>query len=254
MTLQCQSGTICCHTASYYAIANLESLLAGSGNFFTFALGCPGLQQTAQSSWTPDNVPKSTALNYYHEHFCPWTKGHQCGIFCQEVTFLHFNLQLNLCDTAGLEQHATLTRSHYLLSQAVLIVYSVNDEESLSQAIEILKFAKIHAQGACFILITNKIDLEPTFTEDELRSSIPENAFVLKFRTSALTGEGIQDMLHKLASHLNKKATPMKSIGRSCFGNCNDTSASYNGDAGVVRLQFEDVHQRRRRRRKCCSS
>ena len=166
----------------------------------------------------------------------------------------HFNLQLNLWDTAGLEQHATLTRSHYLLSQAVLIVYSVNDEESLSQAIEILKFAKIHAQGACFILITNKIDLEPTFTEDKLRSSIPKNAFVLQFRTSALTGEGIQDMLHKLASHLNKRATPMKSTGRSCLGNCNDKSASYNLDAGVVKLQFEDAHQRCRRRRKCCSS
>ena len=166
----------------------------------------------------------------------------------------HFNLQLNLWDTAGLEQHATLTRSHYLLSQAVLIVYSVNDEESLSQAIEILKFAKIHAQGACFILITNKIDLEPTFTEDKLRSSIPKNAFVLQFRTSALTGEGIQDMLHKLASHLNKRATPMKPTSRSCLGNCNDKSASYNLDAGVVHLQFEDTHQRRRRRRKCCCS
>ncbi|KAM7445417.1 hypothetical protein ABFA07_006167 [Porites harrisoni] len=163
-------------------------------------------------------------------------------------------IKFNLWDTAGLEQHATLTRSHYLLSQAVLIVYSVNDEESLSQAIEILKFAKIHAQGACFILITNKIDLEPTFTEDKLRSSIPKNAFVLQFRTSALTGEGIQDMLHKLASHLNKRATPMKSTGRSCLGNCNDKSASYNLDAGVVQLQFEDTHQRRRRRRKCCSS
>lgn len=193
-------------------------------------------------------------MNYCHEYFCPQAKGHGCDIFCQEVTFFHFNLQFNLWDTAGLEQHATLTRSHYLLSQAVLIVYSVNDEESLSQAIEILKFAKIHAQGACFILITNKIDLEPTFTEDKLRSSIPKNAFVLQFRTSALTGEGIQDMLHKLASHLNKRATPMKPTGRSCLGNCNDKSASYNLDAGIVHLQFEDTHQRRRRRRKCCSS
>ena len=100
-------------------------------------------------------------MNYCHEYFCPQTKGHGCDIFCQEVTFFHFNLQFNLWDTAGLEQHATLTRSHYLLSQAVLIVYSVNDEESLSQAIEILKFAKIHAQGACFILITTSSRYSP---------------------------------------------------------------------------------------------
>ena len=164
-------------------------------------------------------------------------------------------MQLNLWDTAGLEQHASLTRSHYLLSQAVLIVYSVNDQDSLNQATDVLNFAKIHARGACFILVRNKIDLDPTFNENVSLASIPDSAFVLQFRTSALTGEGIQEMLREMALHLLKKATPMKSIGRSCLQGCEgQNSASYSSDAGVVKLEFEDVADRTRRRRriKCC--
>lgn len=167
-------------------------------------------------------------------------------------------MQLNLWDTLGLEQHATYTRSHFLLSQAVLIVYSATDKDSLSEAVQLLTLAKIHAQGACFILVRNKIDLEPSFNEDELHeemASVPDSAFALQFRTSALTGEGIQEMLEKMAIYLLKKATPMKSLGRHslCTQGCYGVGASYSRDGtAVVQLQFEEKETPPRRRRKCC--
>lgn len=164
-------------------------------------------------------------------------------------------MQLNLWDTLGLEQHAKLTRSHFLLSQAVLIVYSVTDKDSLSQAAELLSFAKIHAPGACFILVRNKIDLDPTFSEDDVRALLPDNAFALQFETSGLTGEGIQQLLEKTSSHLLKKATPMKSIGRlRSSEKCHGNSASYIGDGSVVKLEFEETVNKPRKRRKCCST
>ena len=171
------------------------------------------------------------------------------------VSNFHFTLQLNLWDTLGLENYAKYTRSHFLLSQAVLFVYSVTDEDSLSQAAELLQFAKIHAQGACFILIRNKIDLDPTFTEEDVMEPIPRNAFSMQFQTSALKGEGIQDMLKEIASYLLNKATPMKSIGRSCLDEDGSPShcASYVKQE-TVKLEFEVNEAGPRRRRKCCST
>lgn len=166
-------------------------------------------------------------------------------------------MQLNLWDTLGLETHAKLTRSHFLLSQAVLLVYSATDKDSLSQAADLLPLAKIHAQGACFILIRNKIDLEASVSEDDAMESISPNAVALQFRTSAVTGEGVMEMLQSVASHLVKKATPMKSIGRStCLEGCSGVSAAHfsrNGDNGIIALQIDDDANKPRRKRKCCS-
>lgn len=163
-------------------------------------------------------------------------------------------MQLDLWDTLGLEKHAQLTRSHFLLSQAVLFVYSSTDKDSLSQAAELLTLARVHAQGACFILIRNKIDLDPTVSEEDVMASIPNNAFALQFRTSALSGEGIQEMLQATAAHLLKNATPMKSIGRSlCSDRCHGNRTSYSKDKSIVILEFEEEPVRRRWWR-CCST
>lgn len=135
-------------------------------------------------------------------------------------------------------------------------MYSATDKDSFNQAIELVNFAKIHAQGACFILVRNKIDLDATISEEDVMASIPQNAFTLQFRTSAVTGEGIQEMLQSLASHLLKKATPMKSIGRSeCLDSCS-TGASvqytHNGSNDIITLQIEDSANSQQRKKKCC--
>lgn len=164
-------------------------------------------------------------------------------------------LQFNLWDTLGLEHYAKLTRSHFLLSQAVLFVYSATDKDSLSQAADLLAYVKIHVQGACFILIRNKIDLDATVSEDDVARSIRSDAYALQFSTSALTGEGIQEMLQSVASHLLKKATPMKSIGRSFNGHSSYATAqkyTCNGPNNIVTLEIEDTNVPRRRK-KCCS-
>ena len=119
----------------------------------------------------------------------------------------YFVTQLQLWDTLGMEEYAQYTRSHFLLTQAVLFVYSVTDKDSFKQVLELLPLAKANAQGACYILVRNKIDLTPTFSEDEI-----PGAFVLQFSTSALNGTGTNEMLGKIATHLHLNATPMKSI------------------------------------------
>ena len=133
-------------------------------------------------------------------------------------------------------------------------MYSATDIDSLSQAAELLPLAKLNAQGACFILIRNKIDLEATVSED-VTNAISTDAFALQFSTSAVTDEGIEEMLQSVASHLIKKATPMKSIGRStCVEGCSDgvsfAQFSRNGSTGnaIVSLQMEEP----RRKKKCC--
>jgi len=178
------------------------------------------------------------------------TKDHECKV---TVEVEDKTVELDLWDTLGLEAHAKLTRSHFLLSQAVLFVYSATDIDSLSQAAELLPLAKMDAQGACFILIRNKIDLVATVSDDDEMAAISTDAFALQFRTSAVTGEGIEKMLQSVASHLMKKATPMKSIGRStCLEGCPEGSSSAqfscNGTNEIVTLQMEVPC----RKKKCC--
>jgi len=133
-------------------------------------------------------------------------------------------------------------------------VYSATDIDSLSQAAELLPLAKLNAQGACFILIRNKIDLEATVSEDDVMDAISTDAFALQFSTSAVTDEGIEEMLQSVASHLIKKATPMKSIGRSTLSEGRSQGVpsaqfSRNGtNQGIVSLQMEEP----RRKKKCC--
>ena len=162
-------------------------------------------------------------------------------------------MQLYLWDTLGLEAYAKLTRSHFLLSQAVLFVYSATDKDSVSQAAELLPLAKMDAQGACFILIRNKIDLDATVSEDDVEASISTDAFAFQFKTSAVTEEGIKEMLHSVASHLIKKATPMKSIGRfTCAKECSEgvpaAQFSCNGANEMIQLQIEEPPKKK----KCC--
>lgn len=165
-------------------------------------------------------------------------------------------VQFNLWDTVGLEEYAQLTRSQFLLSQAVLFVYSADDRDSLSQVADLLQFAKINAQGACFILITNKIDITETVSADDISECFPNNPFTLTFRTSALTGDGIQEMVQSVARHLFRKATPMKSIGRrtprgggASFNN--SSTHCNNGSLEVIQLNIEEK-QVPRRKKKCC--
>ena len=134
----------------------------------------------------------------------------------------------------------------------MLFVYSVTDKDSFKQVLELLPLAKTHAQGACYILVRNKIDLIPTFSED----AIP-GPFALQFSTSALKGTGTNEMLGQIATHLHKNAAPMKSIHPPLAqGQHSQNGASYScGGDDIVRLEFEEEPVRRRRRRRrwrCC--
>lgn len=174
------------------------------------------------------------------------TMDHECKI---TTTVGSETIELQLWDTLGMEEYAQYTRSHFLLTQAVLFVYSVTDKDSFKQVLELLPLAKAHAQGACYILVRNKIDLTPTFSEDEI-----PGAFALQFSTSALNGTGTKEMLGKIATHLHINATPMKSIHPpSVQGQHSQNGASYScGGDDIVKLEFEEeqVPRRRRRRRR----
>lgn len=172
------------------------------------------------------------------------TMDHECKI---TTTVGGETIELQLWDTLGMEEYAQYTRSHFLLTQAVLFVYSVTDKDSFKQVLELLPLAKANAQGACYILVRNKIDLTPTFSEDEI-----PGAFALKFSTSALNGTGTKEMLGKIATHLHINATPMKSIHPpSAQGQHSQNGASYScGGDDKVRLEFEEEQAPRRRRRR----
>ena len=115
-------------------------------------------------------------------------------------------------DTAGMERTRSLTSNYYRNSQAVILVYAIDDMYSLTVLRNWIVDINKDAQGALKFLVGNKIDLsdEGSQVDDQLADSFCKNNKILKlYRVSAKTGAGIQEMFNDVAKMLiaNKEST-----------------------------------------------
>lgn len=111
-----------------------------------------------------------------------------------------------------MEKYESVTHSYFSDSQLVLIVYSRDKKDSISQAIKYKDEAINHAVGAHIVLIQNKIDLKDAevVSDHEVKKISKNNDFKLSFKISAKTGDGIKEMKKKLAAHLHKHSKKNK--------------------------------------------
>ena len=142
-----------------------------------------------------------------------------------------------------MERHGSVTRSYYRGSKFVLLVYSATDEDSLHRLRGIAKDVKADEPAAKLILVRNKTDLP---IGDEGVSEEKEKEFLCfekkkifaRFRTSARTGDGVENLIKELGKQSLKM---FKSKGR--WGN----DQNENG--------FElDTKEIRQEKNWCCSS
>ena len=152
-------------------------------------------------------------------------------------------IPLEFWDTADMERHGSVTRSYYRGSKFVLLVYSATDEESLHRLRGIAKYVKEDEPAAKLILVRNKTDLpigDESVSEEKERDflrSEKKKIFATSFRTSAKTGDGIENLIKELGKQSLKM---FKSKGR--WGN----DQNENG--------FElDTKEIRQENKGCCS-
>lgn len=117
------------------------------------------------------------------------------------------NIKLQIWDTAGQERYRSVTRSYYRGAAGALIVYDITNRESYNHIINWLADARTLARADISIItVGNKCDLKDkravTFLE---ASRCAQESDVLFLETSALTGEGVEEVFIKVARMILSK-------------------------------------------------
>jgi small GTP-binding protein len=132
---------------------------------------------------------------------CPMTIAGGCVTL--ETTSDEVPVKLSVWDTAGQERYRSIVSIYFKTAHVIVIVYDITDRESIDSIEEWL--AMISESGSNqvpLILVGNKTDLREQSCVDtaEGEARAREIEAVAFTETSALTREGIQDLLAQIAS------------------------------------------------------
>lgn len=116
------------------------------------------------------------------------------------------NVKLQIWDTAGQERFRSVTRSYYRGAAGALLVYDITNRESYNNISTWLADARSLANpDIVIILVGNKADLEDrevTFLE---ASRFAQENGLMFLETSALTGEGVEEVFLKCSRTILSK-------------------------------------------------
>ena len=142
--------------------------------------------------------------------------------------------KINVWDTAGMERTRSLTSNYYRGSQAIILVYAIDDMYSLTVLRNWISDITKDAQEALKFLVGNKIDLadEGSQVDDQLAESFCKNNGIQKlYRVSAKTGAGVKEMFDDVVKMLisNKESTIRRDENAfSIYAEDNKTSSHKN--------------------------
>jgi len=116
-------------------------------------------------------------------------------------------IKLQIWDTAGQERYRSVTRSYYRGAAGALIVYDITNRDSYNHLTNWLADARTLARADISIIaVGNKCDLKDkravTFLE---ASRCAQENDILFLETSALTGEGVEEVFIKVARMILNK-------------------------------------------------
>jgi len=116
-------------------------------------------------------------------------------------------VKLQIWDTAGQERFRSVTRSYYRGAAGALLCYDVTNRESFNSLPTWLSDARTLASPEIVtILVGNKIDLEKDREVTYLEASrFAQENDLMFLETSALTGEGVEEVFLKCARSILTK-------------------------------------------------
>jgi len=116
-------------------------------------------------------------------------------------------VKLQIWDTAGQERFRSVTRSYYRGAAGALLCYDITNRESYNSLSAWLTDARTLASpDIVIILVGNKIDLEKEREVSYLEASrFAQENDIMFLETSALTGDGIEEVFLKCARSILTK-------------------------------------------------
>lgn len=132
--------------------------------------------------------------------------------------------EIYFCDTAGMEKYRSINQSYYRDAVCGLVVFDVTRKETFDHATTFWKtdFEACASTSAFIFLIGNKCDLEERMVSEEQARNWANANCVNYFETSALSGQGITEMISGLMKMLpaNPKMSDTRDLseedGKKC--------------------------------------
>jgi len=124
-----------------------------------------------------------------------------------------YRVKLQIWDTAGQERFRTITQAYYRSAMGVLLVYDVGNRESFNNTRNWLQQIEQHASGDIDkVLVGNKCDNASVEVTSEEAAALAAEYGIDSIRTSARTGEKVEDAFVMLATKIIKRLQTSKSL------------------------------------------
>jgi small GTP-binding protein len=150
-------------------------------------------------------VGKSNILSkYVNNEFFHESKSTIGVEFCTKTLIVNnINVKIQIWDTAGQERFRSITRAYYKGSIGVIVVYDVTSKDSFNNIERwIIELEQNIDSRTAILLVGNKCDLpNREVSYDEGQNYANNNNFMF-IETSALNGDGINDMFNTLIKNI----------------------------------------------------
>jgi small GTP-binding protein len=122
----------------------------------------------------------------------------------RRVVVDNVEISLQIWDTAGQERFRSMAPMYYRGAKAAICVFDVTNEESFNRVTTWLRDLRAHADPNVVICLAgNKSDKTPTFDLSKCES-LARTLGGSFFKTSALTGEGVQEIFETLSRNISE--------------------------------------------------
>uniref|UniRef100_T1IQ54 Uncharacterized protein n=1 Tax=Strigamia maritima TaxID=126957 RepID=T1IQ54_STRMM len=150
------------------------------------------------------NVGKTSIFQRYRDGTFQDYRRTTTGIdSCTKIKqFENTKIAAVLWDTAGTEKFRTVTQNYYRNSNACLLVYSIDEPDSLACLGQWVNDANTYSESAIKILVGNKTDKRNLVDHRKVEEFATHHNCDLIFQVSAKRGEGIDEMFTTLAHKL----------------------------------------------------
>ena len=123
------------------------------------------------------------------------------------ISIKGYEVKLKIWDTAGQERFRNITNQYYKGADGIILVYDLTNKESMLKIKDWMEQIQQNTTSSeiALVLVANKVDLNRVITNDE-SLSLSQQLKIKSFETSALSGDGIDEIFQYLTMEIiNKK-------------------------------------------------
>ena len=114
------------------------------------------------------------------------------------IPFNEKKVKIQLWDTAGKKIYNSIVKTTFKISNAVILVYDVTNEDSFTAIKDWIEIIKNNENKAIIALVAQKCDLKERVVSEEKGKELANELGVEFFEVSAKTGENIEELFNHL--------------------------------------------------------